>query len=275
MQKDGKEVAKKIIRGALVVASGAAMVAAPIFSAKATLKQSEIIKDATLTKREKFKKTYKSYIPAAVTVLAGLGCTVASTIMGIKTEAGLTAALAGAKKLYSDYRETTKEVVGEEKAKEIDIAMLRKYAKDTLLKADQGYHEFNSEDAGEQIIIFEPVLCQFIECTPYDIKCAEMAINREVAECGMVQLRELYRSLGVVLAPSSRGLDTLGEDMGWDVEEYMMDYGTSTIEIYVGEAEDVDGMMVYPISYNSDPIDLSTIYDFHGRRHDSPSIEEK
>lgn len=275
MQKDRKEIAKKVIRGTLVVLSGAAMVAAPIFSAKATLKQSEIINDATLTKKEKFKQTYRSYIPAAVTVLSGLGCTVASTIMGIKTEAGLTAALAGAKKLYSDYRETTKEVVGEEKAKEIDIAMLRKYAKDTLLKSDQNYHEFNSEDAGEQIIIFEPVLCQFIECTPYDIKCAEMAINREIAESGMVQINELYKNLGVVLNPTDRGLDALGEDMGWDVEEYMMDYGTSTVEIYIGQAADVDGMLVYPISYNADPVDLSTIYDFHGRRHDSPSIEEK
>lgn len=104
-------------------------VATAIFTAQATPKALNLLEEAKeekgeeLTTLEKVQIAAPLYIPAALTCTATLACIFGANVLNKRQQASLISAYAMLENSYSKYRHKTKEVVGEEKEKEIHMSI--------------------------------------------------------------------------------------------------------------------------------------------------------
>lgn len=82
---------------------------------------------AMLPLRDKFRLTWKLYLPAAITFATGTACIVGASAVNAKKNAALATACTVAESALIDYAGKVKELVGEEKAKEIHNAAVEEH----------------------------------------------------------------------------------------------------------------------------------------------------
>lgn len=154
----------------------------------------------TLPAKEIVKATWKYYIPTVV--IAGLGafCSVSSVKEGLKRTAAMAAAYQLSESAFNEFRNATKEVVGDKKENEIQ----QKLMKDRM--------ELMTDDEGHVVNIYDTrdgtQLCFDYWSGRYfysDVEYIRSQINR-VNECilqdaqsfqGFASLNDVYRAVGL------------------------------------------------------------------------------
>lgn len=245
---------KGIMPTALIFFGIAGVVGTCITCSRDTIKAQEELKKLEEqgviieTKRDKVKSLWKCYIP---TMAAG-GFTILSIslagYLNHKTEMALAAALALNKDNLKKFEKKAKDILGEDKVREIRTEI----AKD---EAEENKNKMPKKPIPDGCItLYEPYSEQFIVTTIEKISLAKFAMNEDLARNGEASFDKNIRILGGK-ASTKPDHEKLGWCMENEVQQWNWSYekGLSPwIEFYTCEFE-LDGEMVTSLVYNVPP----------------------
>lgn len=179
------------------------------------------IEQVILTKKEIVKTTWKCYIPSALLLATSTAC----IILGDKTTAKRTTALAAAYKLsevaLQDYKDAVVETIGEEKARVVKEKAAQKKVDRT--KNDEVYILGDGK-----VWFFEPISYRYFQSEVADVKNAIANLNYRMTS-GMeetITLKEFYDEIGLKYS-----IDT--PDIGWGLYKeglIKIDFVATTME---------------------------------------------
>lgn len=186
-------------------------VSAVTTTVKTTRMIDDLSKDVELSKKRIIKETWRYYIPTVIGYTASAACIIGSVRNGNKKIAALTTAYNLSERAITEYRSKVVEVLGEEKESE-----LRGSVNDKL-----------SNTYGNSVVVMPTdglVMCRdslsgrYFRSTTNDIATVENKLNRILNSENYVSLNTYYEYLG---------LDELemGEKLGWNVSEGLLDVG--------------------------------------------------
>lgn len=245
---------KGIMPTALIFVGVAGVVGTCIACSKDTIKAQEELKKLEAegvkfeTKRDKVKSLWTCYIPTMVTG----GFTIISIslagYLNHKTEMALAAALALNKDNLKKFEKKAREIVGEEKVREIKKEVSKEDAKANASKMP-------SKDIPDGLVrLYDPFTEQFIDTSIEKISMAKLAMNEDLTRNGEASYNKLIRILGGKIDDTEEG-----RKLGWCLENEVQDYNWSYerglnawIEIYTSELT-VDGAEVLTLCFNVNP----------------------
>lgn len=179
------------------------------------------IEQVILTKKEIVKTTWKCYIPSALLLATSTAC----IILGDKTTAKRTTALAAAYKLsevaLQDYKDAVVETIGEEKSRVVKEKAAQKKVDRT--KNDEVYILGDGK-----VWFFEPISYRYFQSEVADVKNAIANLNYRMTS-GMeetITLKEFYDEIGLKYS-----IDT--PDIGWGLYKeglIKIDFVATTME---------------------------------------------
>lgn len=219
--------------------------ATAVLSSIATLKAKKILdaqpEDSTF--KEDFKAVAKNYIPSVIAGLATMGSIVGANKINLQRNAAMAAAGSALAAKFMNYKETVKEVAGEEVVEEIERRKVKE-----LVDAAGGMGAFGEND----LLIFEPVTEQLIATTTAKFEHAKAEINYLLTSEYNVKLSKLIELLGGEYTPDA---DVFGWDENNEIQ-YSLWYewqGFAWIDIFLMDDE-YEGMMVKKLVYGIDPM---------------------
>ena len=216
------------------------VVATTVTSIKATPKALMLLEESREqehTPPEIIKNVAPVYIPTLVAGAATISCIIGAHVTNHKRIVALASACSASTAALQDYKRKTRELLGEEKEREIYEAVVNDRITDEDVEV--------TEDDGK-ILFYEEFAGKFFKSTMEDVLMAEYELNRTFRLRGGVSLQDFYAYLGL----SSAGLP---EEIGWG--EWMGEafYGYSWIDFEHQKAETEDGREYYIIRYPFSP----------------------
>lgn len=180
-------------------------VATVVTAVKATPKAVEIIKEkenekqAPLTTFEKAKCAAHCYIPAALTGTATVVCIVGANITNLKIAASLSSGCALIVDQFNRYRNSAKDIYGEEGHRAIVEHMETVDREETYPYSSGGIvaHGFDLPENSEQYLFFDTISEVFFTATYEEVLQALYHLNRNFAGRGYLPLNEYYEFLGI------------------------------------------------------------------------------
>jgi len=159
--------------------------------------------------KEVVKLGWKYYIPSALALTGGAVCAVLSTKEGLKRTAAMAAAYQLSETALNEYRNATKEVVGDKKEKEIGQKIMRDRME--LLTDDEG-HIINVYDTRDgTTLCFDYWSGRYFYSDIDYIRSQINAVNQNMlkeamAFDGYATLNDVYLALGLPQAGSAESL---------------------------------------------------------------------
>ena len=233
----------------------ATTVVTSITSAKAGSKMKEPLAEAKeyfeenpeIPKREKvayyvglFAENWRTWTPAAISVVATCGLIVASNKISLSKQSALAAMIVSSQQLVAKYQDSIKEVLDDDKADEITRKVSEKLVKEAPTVAEGNLAPRNQTivvGSGEHLC-FEPLSGRYFRGSREGIREAINSFNEEVLHEDAASVNDLFRYLG---------LDdiVLGDDLGWNSDRL--------VEVNFIPDFDPDGNPVLAISYAVPP----------------------
>lgn len=172
-----------------------------VLTAKAAPKAEKHIEEAQAeTIKEKAAACYKDYIPAGITAAASVGCVVAGATVGHKRYASLATAAGLTEAAFSEYRDSVKEIVGEEKEKEVAENVKRKV---------EGRGENTTMVLGNgKIPCLDTASGRYFQSSAIELRKVENELNRELNDSCYVSLNDFYDMVGL-------NSTAIGDEIGW------------------------------------------------------------
>ena len=201
----------------------AGMLTSTILAVKATPKALDILEqeDRELSKVDKVKLTWKCYTPAAIGYCASAACIIGANSVNAKRNAVLAGAYKLSESALLEYRDKVREVVGEQKEREIKDAI----AHDRVNGTD-GVKEMKQEViiAGNgDTLCYDMHSGRYFKSNMEEIKGIANKVNYKLMQDNMLSVNDFYEELG--LEPT-----VTGYDFGWNVEDGLIElYFTSTL----------------------------------------------
>lgn len=235
---------KWTVKNSPVILAGlgvAGLIATAVATAKATVKASKIVEDVKsyrletgtrdedenieglikvpdnkektyghyrLPVKEMFALTWKCYIPAAIIGAGSIACIIGGTVQGQKRLAALSALYSMSEQALKEYREATKEVVGEKNTEKIsdkiaeDKLKMHKCPDDLVLNTGQGITLF-----------FDSWTGRYFRSNIDFVKRLVNDYNSAIIHGDTVSLNEWYGSLSLPQVSSAAG-----DEIGWDYD---------------------------------------------------------
>lgn len=223
----------------------AGMITTTVLAVKATPKALELIEDKkeeldlyptdNLTPIETVKATWKCYIPAAVTGVTSVACLIGASSVNVKRNAALATAYNLAATSLSEFKEATREVVGEKK--------------EQLIRNKVAEERVNKEPANQSAIIvsgkgntrcFDTITKQRFTSDIEAIKKIVNELNRKMVNGeDYISLNEFYYELGLDEV-------SIGDELGWNVTRGL-------IEVDFSAQLDTDGVPCIVLDYTVAP----------------------
>lgn len=223
----------------------AGMITTTVLAVKATPKALELIEDRKdeldiyptekLPPVETVKATWKCYIPAAVTGVTSVACLIGASSANAKRNAALATAYNLAATSLNEFKEATREVVGEKK--------------EQIIRNKVAEERINKEPVNQSAIIvsgngntrcFDTITKRRFVSDIETIKRIVNELNRRMVNGeDYISLNEFYYELG--LDGSS-----VGDELGWNVS-------TGLIELDFSAQLDTDGTPCIVIDYTVAP----------------------
>lgn len=221
----------------------AGMVTTTILAVKATPKALDLISDAeyekyddegnreALTKVEVIKAAWKPYIPAAVTGVTSVACLIGASSVNAKRNAALATAYNLAATSLSEFKEATREVVGEKK----EQIIRNKVAEERVNKEPANPSTIIMTNNGETRC-FDTITKRRFKSDIETIKKIVNELNRRMVNGeDYISLNDFYYELGL------DGV-SIGDDLGWNVVRGL-------IELDFSAQLDTDGTPCIVIDY--------------------------
>lgn len=220
-----------------------------IWGIKATFRVSKDIREYKdsknidkLTAKEVVKLSWKHYLPVVISTSLSIPCVIAGNRVSSKRYAALATAYTISEAALQEYQETTREIVGERKAKEIQASIDEK----NVAKTYKGGNQVIIVDKGESLF-FEPLSGRYFKSNWNDIAKAANELNSEALGnmSGQITLNDWFTKLGLE--------DTdVGDILGWNIE----DGPKSLIDIEISSHITKDNIPCGAISYRNRPSKL-------------------
>lgn len=185
-----------------------------VWAVRATFKASKAIRDfkeskqiEKITPKEAFKLTWRYYWPVVASTVLSVPCIIAGNRVSSKRYAALATAYTISEAALQEYQDTTREIIGEKKAKQIQEAVDEKKLNTTY----QGGNQIIMTGNGESIF-YEPLSGRYFKSNWNEISKAANELNAEAlgSMSGQITLNSWFSRLGLE--------DTdLGDQMGWDL----------------------------------------------------------
>ena len=262
----------------LFVGSCVMTVGAVVCSGRDTLKAEQIVKKHHIYKQDEehvdglptkeyvptlIKETWKCYIPTVICTAAALGFGVASHRLTAKQIAGLSAAVASAGGLVTQYRDKIRDYASPEILEQID----KEIAAEEITKAKppvittSGLLSSEEMDlsSDDEILAFDPFTKVKFRTTKLALIGARYYLNRNFALGGNVPLSMFYAFLGLELPEEYNYCE-------WDCQ-LMCDDGYYWIDIDFTKSDEPDpetGERYYIIEYGFDPGETEDSYYIYG-----------
>lgn len=242
MKKTLRKTQKVVKRNAPVILStvgAVGVVATGVMAAKATPKALLLLQQAKEEKNneellliEKVVAVAPAYIPATLVGVSTIACIFGAHVLNKKQQAALMSAYALLNTSYQDYKNKTKEILGEAGEKEIRTELAKDKAKEQDVK---------DEDDGKNLF-YDEYSKRYFRATNETILRAEYELNKEVTTNFYATLNEYYDMIG---------LDRIdgGDSIGWSSSQMYDMYWNDWIEFWHEKVELEDGMVCYIIHY--------------------------
>lgn len=200
----------------------AGMITTTILAVRSTPKALKMLEDAEydkgekLTVGDKFKASWKCYIPAAVTGIASMACIIFASSVNVKRNAALATAYSLSETALREYQEKVVETIGEKKEK----AIKEKIDKDHLEKNPVSSNDVIITKKGDTLC-YDRVFGRYFKSDIDSIKRAINEVNRTIVTYGYVSLNEFYSELGLIPTDS-------GDELGWNIDDRQVDIDFSS-----------------------------------------------
>lgn len=215
------------------------VVATGIAAAKASKKVEEKRpKRIRMTKMEYIREYWKDYIPTVIIGGATCACIASANHISKKQQAALVAACVAAGERFSDYREKTKEIFGEEADTKIQ---------NSIVKDKMEAVEDLDRPEGEELLFFDRYSDRYFNATMDHVLEAEYHFNRNLQLRDYAVVNEFYEFLGIGPDPNGRG-----DDVGWNTWSEAT-YGYKWVDFYHDKVVMDDGLECYIISMPFEP----------------------
>jgi len=193
--------------------------------------------DRELTKMEVVKVAWRPYLPAMLMGTSTIAAIIASRSIDNKRNAVLAAAYSLSERAYHEYRERTREEVGERKEEQIrsDVASRRYEQEQTEPGGNREVIIIGNGD----ILCFETSSGRAFMSDKESIRRAENDINAEILHHGHATLSDFYRKIGLPVT-------TMSEDLGWNTN--------TTLSIDYSGFVTADDRPALAIDYHNSPI---------------------
>ena len=194
----------------------AGMLTSTVLAVKATPKALDILaqEEEDLTNFEKVKKTWKCYVPAAVGYCASAACIVAATSTQSKRHAVLAGAYKVTETAFIEYRGKVKEMIGEEKEKEVRDSIAKDRVEDKPVI-------INRSGKGD-FLCYDMLSGRYFESDIDKIQKVVNEMNYKLLNDNILSLNELYYELGI------KGT-SYGAEQGWVVDKGLIEVSFSSI----------------------------------------------
>lgn len=186
-----------------------------VWAVRATFKASKAIRDYKdskqidkITPKEVFKLTWRYYLPVVASTTLSVPCVIAGNRVSSKRYAALATAYTISEAALQEYQDTTREIVGEKKAKQIQETVDAKKIEETYKGGNQIILTGNGES-----LFFEPLSGRYFKSNWNDIAKAANELNANALSNmnGQITLNEWFNRLGLE--------DTeIGDTMGWQLD---------------------------------------------------------
>jgi hypothetical protein len=244
-----KRTGKFLARKSPVILTGigiAGMVTSTILAVKATPKALALIDiqkereaeglEEPLTNAGVVKLTWKCYIPSAAMGAVSIACLIGANTVNGKQKAALATAYTLSETALRTYKDKVVELIGEEKAKEVQTAVAQEQVnrlpakdKEVIITAKGDY------------LCLEPTSGRYFKSDIESIKRDINELNRQMQTTLYITLNDLYAQLGLKPVDGN-----VGETMGWCID-------TGLIDISFDACVADDGSPCLVIDYISSP----------------------
>lgn len=178
-----------------------------------------------IKKRYWIKKTWKCYIPAAVTGSLSIACLIGSYSINHRRNAALASSLAVSEAAMTEYQKHVVDTIGEEAEKGIREKFQADQIKKSgpLLKQPDENHEYM--DGAHCVNCYESTTQQKFWASKEDIRRAVNNLNQErlTGFGGQVSLNDFYNEIGITAT-------SIGDTLGWDID-HPIDVDISAVEV--------------------------------------------
>ena len=237
MTKIGKKVAPHV-PDILTATACIGVGATAVMCGKNTLTAHDILKaydeeNPDATTKDRVLKAAPAYIPTIILATATIGCIIGARTTSAKQTAALASAYTIATEAAARYRDKVIEVVGEEKAKEVDEKIA-----DEQLKA----HPLSGQQpiivGTGKVLCFDTLSSRYFMSDMETLRKVQNDMNRIILDDMFASLNDFYYRIG--LDPMN-----LGEELGWTID--------SLIDLKFTSRLSDDGQPCLVVNYESVP----------------------
>ena len=171
----------------------------------------ELSEEDNLTPIEVIKVAWKPYIPAIAICAASVSCLIWSSSANLRRNAALATAYKLSENAFAEYKEKVVETIGEKKEKVIRD----KVAQEQVNKNPVSKNEVFITEKGNTLCL-DMLSKRYFKSDIDLIKKAENTINNRLLHEMYVSLNDFYELIGL---SSSK----LGDDLGWNIENGMLE----------------------------------------------------
>lgn len=171
--------------------------------------------DPSESVKEKTKRVWKCYIPAAASAAVTIACIVGSSKSSASRTAAAVTAYSITEKAFSEYKEQVVKEIGKNKEQGVRDVL----AQQAVIEAPQGSKEVIVIGTGN-VLCCELYTKRYFRSDMESLRKAENALNAQLVGGTYVYLSDFYELLGIPYTSNS-------SNVGWEVDRLMeLDFST-------------------------------------------------
>lgn len=211
-------------------------------AARAIDKYKETYGKDKLIAKETIKLTWKLYLPTVLSVAASIPCVIMSNKVSNKRYAAIATAYTISEAALQEYKDKTKEIIGEKKTKQIEESI----SDDRVTKTYSGGNQVILTGNGDSLF-YEPLSGRYFKSNWNDILKAANELNSEAITnmSGQTTLNDWFQKIGLETTE-------IGETLGWN----LMNNSSNLIDISISSHVTKDNVPCGAIYYNRQPVAL-------------------
>lgn len=224
-QKIFKNVKSGLSRHSPEILTGiglAGMITTSVLAVRATPKAIRLIEDAKEEKQENLKPieivkvAWKPYIPAIVTCVVSASCIIGASSVNARRNAAIATAYKLSETALTEYKEKVIETIGEKKEKTIR----EQIDKDHIEKNPASKNQIIMTGRGETLC-YDTLSGRYFKSDLEQIKRIRNDLNARLISEMYISLNEFYDELGL-------DHTILGDDLGWNMDDGLLELDFST-----------------------------------------------
>lgn len=167
--------------------------------------------------KDRVRLTWKCYIPSTITGVTSIACLIGASKISAKRNAIIATAYTLSEKAFSEYRDKVVETIGEKKEQIIKD----KVAEERIKRNPIANSEVTITNKGDTLC-FDYMSGRYFRSSIENVKKAVNELNHRLMNETYVSLNEFYYEID--LKPTR-----LGDELGWNIDDGLIDLDTSSM----------------------------------------------